>query len=93
MSTDIEQSILDKVRSFLGEENIRWFSHVKGLKGSINTVLRHNFNKKHIPVHPIHLREGMRIRNFLRGLPECDKWTHEDFEHKWIDVIELLIKK
>ncbi|HET6255842.1 MAG TPA: hypothetical protein VFE32_17325 [Puia sp.] len=90
---EIQQSIIEKVAAFIGKENIRWFRHVKGLKGGINVILRLNFQKKKIPVHPIHLREGMQIRNFLRGLPECKTWTHEDFERGWIDVIELLIKQ
>lgn len=62
--------ILDKVGAFLGEENIRWFAHVKGLKGRVDANLKLNYKRKHMPIHPIYLREGMQIRNFLRSLPE-----------------------
>lgn len=71
----IQQTIIDKVGNWLGKENVRWFGHIKGLKGRVNTVLRLNYAKKHMPAHPIHLREGMQIRNYMRGLPECNGWT------------------
>jgi hypothetical protein len=89
----MEKSIIDKVGAFLGEENIRWFAHVKGLKGEIDAVLRLNMKRKFLPVHPIHLREGMQIRNFMRGLPECKHWPQDTFEHGWIEVVEELIKR
>jgi hypothetical protein len=88
---EIPPTVLTATYKFLGEENIRWFGHVKGLKGSINTVLHLNYAKKKIPVHPIHFREGMQVRNFLRGLPECKDITFEDMEGYYIEVIEKLI--
>lgn len=87
----IPDSLIEKVRGWLGEDNIRWFAHIKGLKGSVNCVLKLNFKRKRIPAHPIHFREGMQIRNFLREQVECDKWGHADFEREWITVVEKLI--
>lgn len=80
--------IINKVGEFLGEENIRWFAHVKGLKGRVDCILRLNYKRKHMPTHTIYLREGMQIRNFLRSLSEC---AGADFDSLWIDVINLLI--
>lgn len=93
MTKEIPQTLTDKVFDWLGKENIIWFKHIKGLKGEINCVLKLNFKKKHIPVHPIHLREGMQIRNFMRGQDECKGWTAHDFDDSWVAVIENCIKK
>lgn len=92
-SKQVPQSVIDCVGEFLGKDNIRWFYWVKRLKGSINCVLKLNFKRKFIPVHPIHLREGMQIRNFMRLLPECKEWTDHDFDDNWVLVIEVLINQ
>lgn len=90
---EIPESLIDKVFEWMGRENIIWFRHVKNLKKGINVVLKLNYEKKRIPVHPIHLREGMQIRNYLRSQPECKDWKHEDFESLWVNVIEKCIDK
>ena len=62
----INQEHIDAVAEYLGEENIRYFKHLKGLTGDVFPVLRINRERKGIPIHPVHLREGMQIRNYLR---------------------------
>ena len=62
----IEQRHIDAIKQYLGEENIRYFRHLKGLKGEVFPTLRLNQKKKLIPVHPVYLREGMQIRNWMR---------------------------
>lgn len=67
----ITQQHIDALRKYLGEENLRYFRHLKGLKGSVFPVLRLNFKRKHIPAYPVELREGMQIRNWMRtNFPE-----------------------
>jgi hypothetical protein len=88
---EIKLSVVEAVGKFIGPENIRWFRHVKGLKGEVSCVLRLNYKRKHMPGHPIHLREGMQIRNFMRSLPECKGWTQDQLEKGWVEVIEKLI--
>lgn len=90
---DIPQSLVDKVFGWMGEENIRWFRHIKNLKGSVNCVLRLNYARKKIPAHPIHLREGMQIRNFMRKISECEGWDSHDFDNNWHRVIDSCILK
>lgn len=90
---NISESLVDKVFNWMGRENIIWFKHVKGLKGSVNAVLSLNYAKKKIPGHPIHLREGMQIRNFMRMQDECEEWDSEDFDNGWVLVIEKCILK
>lgn len=88
----ITEDMIESVRKFIGDDNVRWFAHVKGLKGSVNSVLRLNANKKFLPVHPIHLREGMQIRNHLRRHPDSKGWNDEDFDNAWVMIINHLIE-
>ena len=56
----------EEFKKFLGEEGIRFFRHLKGLKGNVIPVLKLNMAKKGMPTYPVHFREGMQIRNWLR---------------------------
>lgn len=89
----MEESLIDKVYEWIGEENVRYFKHLKGLTGTVSPVLKLNMKRKFIPVHPVHLREGMQIRNFMRSQPECENWNGNDFDENWIKVIESCIEK
>lgn len=89
----MEQSLVDKVYEWIGEENVRYFKHLKGLTGTVSPVLKLNMKRKFIPAHPVHLREGMQIRNFMRRQPECENWGDHEFDENWIKVIESCIKK
>lgn len=43
--------------------------------------------------HPVHFREGMAVRNFLRAQPECENWDAHDLDDTWcFIVITTLIK-
>ena len=86
----INQQHIDALRKYLGEENLRYFKHLKGLKGCVFPVLRLNFNRKHIPFHPVGLREGMQIRNWMRGkFPEFRNLNQNKIEK----LAERLVEK
>ena len=86
----IEQRHIDAVRKYLGGENLRYFSHLKGLKGEVFPVLKLNYRKNGIPVHPVGLREGMQIRNWMRAnFPEFRHLTQNSIEK----LAEELINK
>lgn len=87
----IPLTLVDALYEWLGEENLRWFRHLKNLKGSYAPVLKLNSKRKGLPAHPVHFREGMQIRNFLRDKPECQQWTGHDFDDQWQRVVELAI--
>lgn len=89
----MEQSLVDKVYEWIGEENVRYFKHLKGLTGTVSPVLKLNQKRKFLPAHPVHLREGMQIRNFMRRQPECENWVGNEFDENWVKVIELCIEK
>jgi hypothetical protein len=83
-------NIADKLIEFLGKDGIRWFGHLKGLTGTCSPVLRLNSKRKGIPVHPVHFREGMQIRNFLRTLKECEEINFDD---EWCSLVELAVER
>lgn len=63
----ITQHHIDELKKYLGDENLRYFKHLKGLKGEAFPILNLNYKKKGIPIHPVGLREGMQIRNWMRA--------------------------
>ena len=50
------------------------------------------FNDHGIP-HAVHFQEGMQVRNFLRGLEECEGWTTDDFDDYWAKLVEDAIEE
>lgn len=88
----ITQQHIDALRKYLGEENLRYFLHLKGLKGSVFPILRLNFKRKHIPVHPVGLREGMQIRNWMRAnFPEFRNISQNKIEKYAEELVEKAI--
>lgn len=82
------------LKIWLGEENVRYFRHLKGLKGSVFPVLKLNAERKGIPVHPVHFREGMHIRNYLREkFPELSEMTGEIMDDYAVRLMEEVIKE
>ena len=88
----ITQQHIDAFKKYLGEENLRYFRHLKGLKGSVFPVLRLNFIRKGIPYHPVGLREGMQIRNWMRAnFTEFRKLSQNRIEKYSEELVENAI--
>ena len=83
--------IIEAVRKWLGKTGLRLFRHYKGITGRVDPVF--GMTKKRRLPHPVHFREGMQIRNFLRTLDECKAWTDHDYDNRWAAVIEAAIRK
>jgi len=91
MKNEIEY--VKTLKEWLGEENIRYFRHLKGLKGDVFPVLKLNVRTKGLPIYPVHFREGRNIRNFLNGkfpnmvseLGGYDKF--EDYVHELMNKV------
>jgi hypothetical protein len=69
MKRDIPDILALKVRLWLGEEGKQFFTRVKNEHGTFNAVWMDGAKSVHeggIP-HPVHLREGMQLRNFIHG--------------------------
>jgi hypothetical protein len=78
--------LIKKVRKWLGEDGINHFREYKNKYGTVSPV----YMEGTIP-HPVHFRDGMQVRNFLRTLPECSTWTQEELDNKWAQVIDCAI--
>ena len=76
----IPDSAVDKFTIWMGDENLRWFKHLKGLFGTYSPVIKLNAKRKFIPVHPVHLREGMQVRNWMRKQIEFKDFSDTDFD-------------
>lgn len=92
--TDNELKILsEKLKDFLGKKGVRFFQLLHTFHRGIPLVIKLNVKRKFIPVHTIHLREGMQIRNFLRTQPECKNWDDNDFDNNWIEITTKAVNR
>lgn len=82
-----------KLRNWLGRRELRWFRLLIYRHGEIPLAIRLNYQRKRMPAHPIHLREGMQIRNFLRQQAECANWTQHDLEDRWRAITETAVRQ
>lgn len=83
----IDKCVIIKLREWLGDEGLSFFKSLKEKYGELNVV----YSEGGLP-HPVHLREGMQIRNFLRQQNECKSWDDIDFDDNWVTIIEEVIK-
>ena len=83
----IADELLAKVRDWLGEDGKKFFSEIYEKYGILNAV----WMEGKIP-HPVHFREGMQVRNFLRSTGLCNDWNQHDLENRWEEVILKALK-
>jgi hypothetical protein len=82
----LDWRVVKKLKKFLGKTGLDFFSECWERYKSVTPVICTGG----IP-HPVHFREGMQIRNFLRIIPECRYWSHENFENEYPAYIEAAI--
>lgn len=82
----LSNDLIEKTKKWLGEEGISFFKEIKEKHGEINAC----WNEGGIP-HPVHFREGMQVRNFMRDTSLCEDWNDHDFDNNWIFLIERII--
>ena len=83
----IEESLVKKLSEWLGDDGLHFFRTLYKLTGSYIPVLKLNYEKKGVPAHPVHFREGVSVRNFLREQNECGNWSFEEIENNYALVI------
>lgn len=67
------KSIVEKTSQWLGNDGKKFFTQVLLKEGDLIAV---------------HFRQGMQVRNFLRGLEECKEWNDHDFDNNWMFIIK-----
>jgi len=81
--------IISRTQKWLGKEGISFFTKVHKEHGTLNCCLEPDVISGITCPHPVHFREGMQVRNFLRTLEETECWDAHDFDNRW----ELIVKK
>ena len=82
-----------RVRDEYGTLNAVWPEPMVGQSGSFpfGVPSKHNPDGPRPPIrvmpHPVHLREGISVRNWLRTQPETAGWTDHDYDDRWQDVV------
>lgn len=93
MQCDIPDTLIDKLEIFLGSKGLRWFRLINQFHGEVSPVLKLHESRKFIPVHSIHMNEGMQIRNFMRRQDECKDWTCHELDDNWARAVDCLIER
>jgi len=83
---EIPAGLIEKVQAWLGRNGVEWFRGVKKKHGGVSAV----FSSGGIP-HPVHFREGMQVRNFMRSTGLCEGWNSHDYDNNWSRVVEKAI--
>jgi hypothetical protein len=65
----LPKSLVNKTKKWLGKKGLKLFRKIKEKHGTVNAC----WDEGGIP-HPVHFREGMQVRNFMRGCEECKDW-------------------
>lgn len=91
MNEEKRKEIIDSLIKYLGEDGMRYFKHLKGLKGNVFPVLKLNEKRKGLPVYSTWLFDGMQIRNYLNAtFPEMLAITKNDYA-KFEDMVYELV--
>jgi hypothetical protein len=86
--SEISDELISECTNWLGEEGIKFFQETKDKYGQIDAV----YNEGGFP-HPVHFREGMQVRNFMRDSAHTKDWPKDaDYDSLWIDLIEKVLK-
>lgn len=81
-------TLVSRLKTWLGDSGVTFFSKVKKEHGSLNAV----WMEGRIP-HPVHLREGMTVRNWLRDQPECKDWDAMRLDDEWEQLVLKAIEE
>jgi hypothetical protein len=87
MKREITDELVDAVKGFLGPPGIALFSFYKREHGTVSPV----YMEDGFP-HPVHFREGMHVRNYMRSTNLCENWSPHDLDDTWAEVVERAIK-
>lgn len=84
-----EEYIIQQLKEWLGQDGISFFRECKEKYGDVSPV----YPEPECPYlpHPVHFREGMQVRNFLREITN-NGWTAHEYDDRWIGLTERAIE-
>lgn len=77
----MSETLVTCLRDWLGVDGGIFFKSLYEAHGKLCVVLPGK-----VP-HPVHFREGMTVRNWLRSQPECEGWTDHDYDDRWEGLV------
>ena len=80
---EITKELVEKVRDWLGEDGRIFFTECLKKYGSIAKSI---WMEGSIP-HPVHFREGMKVRNFIRSTGLCNNWNAIELDDNYEEVV------
>lgn len=93
---NFSDNLVVRFKQWLSPEGIRYFQLLKHFHGRVDPILRLNYKRKGLPVHPVHLRDGIPIRNWMRQQPELKPESGYNamlISDGWTALVELAIQK
>lgn len=78
----IPPELVQKMCDYLQEDGMVFFRNLLRDHGTVNAC----WMEGGIP-HPVHFREGMQVRNFMRQSGLCMDWTDYDYDNMWGPVV------
>jgi len=85
--SEIEKDMFARILVWLGYDGIAFFQMCVDEYGSLVQSI---WTEDGIP-HSVHFREGMHVRNFLRGLTYTENWDAHDFDNRWMHIIQTAL--
>lgn len=89
----MDDSLVEKLRKWLGEDGVTYFRDVKKEYGRLDAIFKVEYGEGRYFPYSVHFHEGMQVRNFLRGCRETVCWKASDFDDRWIEFVEKAIKE
>lgn len=77
------EETIKRLNEWLGPDGVELFLDYKKSTGTVSPVL---------PMHPVHLREGMQVRNWMRDQPELSNMNQEELDDNWALLVDETIK-
>jgi len=88
----LPEGLVEKVREWLGADGLDFFTKCLKDHGTVSPCYPEEMSVPGRPIpHPVHLREGMSVRNFMRDTGLCEGWDAHDFDNNWAEVVQLAI--
>ncbi len=91
MEREISQELVESTRKWLGKDGLAFFKELKEKHNDYSPVLNDGGIGQSVP-HPVHFREGMQVRNHMRGTDLCKDWGDHDLDDSWVALITKVIE-
>jgi len=87
------QGFISDLATWLGPDGLKFFRDVLDKYGGLNVVLKGVPGDGNIP-HPVHMREGMKVRNKMRDLHTAMGHPHEHahwYDNHWQAAVKACL--